>query len=69
MTQSSSEGVRLGAKMHFEMPETGIFKAPEGWLILNVNLDQKTIVCAPIQTYVPEKDVWMTLSSWVNSDH
>ncbi|EJP1041219.1 hypothetical protein [Escherichia coli] len=55
------EGYRYGADHSVNLPEKGEFRAPAGCVIKSINTQNGTIIYVPIQRYIAEKDIWVTV--------
>lgn len=52
------DGFRYGAETMADMPEAGVFSAPEGCVIKAINIDDKKAIVVPIQKEI--NGTWCT---------
>ncbi|HAL53533.1 MAG TPA: hypothetical protein DCP78_15280 [Sphingobacterium sp.] len=55
------EGLQYGAEMTVQIPADGKFFAPDGFTIKSLDLENRTVVCAPIQQWNSELKTWVTI--------
>lgn len=55
------EGYRYGIDHSANLPEEGEFRAPAGCVIKSINTQKGIIIYVPIQRYIAEKDIWVTV--------
>ncbi len=54
------DGCRYGAEITLPLPK-GSFNAPEGHAIKCVDTLARTVVCVPIQQWIPATESWVTI--------